>query len=148
VRGIFPSFYKDKAYIFLQFRAKNELTHTVDFREKRIEMLRIACGAAKNARPELNWVIGICIDAPKFHSSVAEDFILLKCDNWSEAEKLKYQKENEGFRFFETKNFTKYRKTVSEFPSLPSKTKAIKKIGRNDLCPCGSQQKYKKCCGK
>jgi preprotein translocase subunit SecA len=24
----------------------------------------------------------------------------------------------------------------------------IKKIGRNDLCPCGSGKKYKKCCGK
>lgn len=23
-----------------------------------------------------------------------------------------------------------------------------KKTGRNDLCPCGSGQKYKKCCGK
>jgi preprotein translocase subunit SecA len=23
-----------------------------------------------------------------------------------------------------------------------------KKVGRNDLCPCGSGQKYKKCCGK
>ena len=22
------------------------------------------------------------------------------------------------------------------------------KIGRNDLCPCGSGKKYKKCCGK
>jgi preprotein translocase subunit SecA len=22
------------------------------------------------------------------------------------------------------------------------------KVGRNDLCPCGSGQKYKKCCGK
>ncbi len=22
------------------------------------------------------------------------------------------------------------------------------KIGRNDLCPCGSTKKYKKCCGK
>jgi preprotein translocase subunit SecA len=22
-----------------------------------------------------------------------------------------------------------------------------KKIGRNDLCPCGSGKKYKKCCG-
>ena len=22
------------------------------------------------------------------------------------------------------------------------------KIGRNDPCPCGSGQKYKKCCGK
>lgn len=22
------------------------------------------------------------------------------------------------------------------------------KVGRNDDCPCGSQKKYKKCCGK
>ena len=30
-----------------------------------------------------------------------------------------------------------------------SKTvKNKEKIGRNDLCPCGSGKKYKKCCGK
>ena len=26
--------------------------------------------------------------------------------------------------------------------------KQLDKIGRNDLCPCGSGKKYKKCCGK
>ena len=26
--------------------------------------------------------------------------------------------------------------------------KKAKKIGRNDLCPCGSGLKYKNCCGK
>ncbi|HBU68997.1 MAG TPA: preprotein translocase subunit SecA [Elusimicrobia bacterium] len=31
-----------------------------------------------------------------------------------------------------------------ETPALDN----IKKIGRNDPCPCGSGQKYKKCCGK
>lgn len=36
---------------------------------------------------------------------------------------------------------------------VPPKTKTIirkydKKIGRNDLCPCGSGLKYKKCCLK
>ena len=25
--------------------------------------------------------------------------------------------------------------------------KIISKVGRNDLCPCGSGKKYKKCCG-
>ncbi|MDD3886249.1 MAG: SEC-C metal-binding domain-containing protein, partial [Victivallaceae bacterium] len=24
----------------------------------------------------------------------------------------------------------------------------LPKVGRNDLCPCGSGKKYKKCCGK
>ncbi len=27
-------------------------------------------------------------------------------------------------------------------------TRKQEKVGRNDLCPCGSQKKYKKCCGK
>ena len=26
--------------------------------------------------------------------------------------------------------------------------KRIKKIGRNEPCPCGSGKKYKQCCGK
>ena len=26
--------------------------------------------------------------------------------------------------------------------------KTIKKVGRNDPCPCGSGKKYKKCCGR
>ena len=26
--------------------------------------------------------------------------------------------------------------------------KTVKKVGRNDPCPCGSGKKYKKCCGR
>jgi uncharacterized protein YecA (UPF0149 family) len=33
-----------------------------------------------------------------------------------------------------------------EAPSTPIMRQAPK-VGRNDLCPCGSQKKYKKCCG-
>ncbi len=32
-------------------------------------------------------------------------------------------------------------------PQRPALAKG-EKIGRNDLCPCGSDKKYKKCCGK
>ena len=40
---------------------------------------------------------------------------------------------------------------INDFEILmnPQKTKiADKKIGRNDLCSCGSGKKFKKCCGK
>ena len=30
----------------------------------------------------------------------------------------------------------------------PKPTEAEKKVGRNEPCPCGSGNKYKKCCGK
>ncbi|MDD5059515.1 MAG: preprotein translocase subunit SecA [Candidatus Omnitrophica bacterium] len=32
--------------------------------------------------------------------------------------------------------------------ALPVKSSGQPKVGRNDLCPCGSGKKYKKCCGK
>jgi len=32
--------------------------------------------------------------------------------------------------------------------TLKQKPKKSEKIGRNDLCPCGSGRKYKQCCGK
>jgi preprotein translocase subunit SecA len=38
----------------------------------------------------------------------------------------------------------------SDSSNLKQATKETtgKKVGRNDLCPCGSGKKYKKCCGK
>lgn len=35
-----------------------------------------------------------------------------------------------------------------EFGATPSTSKENKKVSRNDLCPCGSGEKYKKCCLK
>ena len=32
--------------------------------------------------------------------------------------------------------------------NIPKTVKVEEKIGRNDQCPCGSGNKYKKCCGK
>jgi preprotein translocase subunit SecA len=37
---------------------------------------------------------------------------------------------------------------ASEIPKVPvPKVRETPKVGRNDLCPCGSGKKYKKCCG-
>ena len=33
-------------------------------------------------------------------------------------------------------------------PRQPRKVSAMKKVGRNDPCPCGSGKKYKNCHGK
>jgi preprotein translocase subunit SecA len=35
-----------------------------------------------------------------------------------------------------------------EIPKVPTPVvRETPKVGRNDLCPCGSGKKYKKCCG-
>ena len=49
----------------------------------------------------------------------------------------------------------KYLKPLPSQPFMTNQSKTnitdkstLKKIGRNDPCPCGSGKKYKKCCGK
>ena len=32
--------------------------------------------------------------------------------------------------------------------TLENRPRTVKKVGRNDPCPCGSGKKYKKCCGR
>lgn len=34
------------------------------------------------------------------------------------------------------------------FDETGTTVRKVKKIGRNDPCPCGSGKKYKKCCGR
>lgn len=37
-------------------------------------------------------------------------------------------------------------RSILKIPDGMNETKA-EKIGRNEICPCGSDKKYKKCCG-
>lgn len=141
-----PSFYKDKAYVFLQLKVDVINDYESNYRPKRQAMLEIACGSAKNKFKHLKKIIGIAIDAPKFSKRNSEDFILMDCTKWTEKEKKYYEEANVGFNFF--KSGKTFQKTVTEFPTRKKKIEENKnkKIGRNDPCPCGSGKKYKKCC--
>ena len=50
------------------------------------------------------------------------------------------------FYFDVTQNILSLGNAVKEHDANLLKARAIP--GRNELCPCGSQKKYKKCCGK
>jgi hypothetical protein len=142
-----PSFYKGKAYVFLQLKATNIGDYDNDYRPKRQVMLEIACGAAKNKFPELDTVVGIAIDAPKYATKNAEDFVLMNCEDWTDETREHYERANEGFDFFRTPNLVMRKRTSKEFPDPERPAKASRQVkpGRNDPCPCGSGRKYKKC---
>jgi preprotein translocase subunit SecA len=50
--------------------------------------------------------------------------------------------------FSEFKNNGNNNSTSGDFAKPKVKDAEGNKVGRNDLCPCGSGKKYKKCCGK
>ena len=54
---------------------------------------------------------------------------------------------NEVFKFANNTRQWVIKGYTPEELNKPSVTKE-EKIGRNDICPCGSGKKYKKCCGK
>jgi len=139
-----PSFYKEKGYVFLQLKMDGINDYENKYRPKRQAMLEIACGAAKNKFDHLKTVVGIAIDAPKYAETNSEDFILMDCTDWTDEQREHYEKANEGFGFF--KIGVSERKTVTEFPSFKKTVPGEVKVGRNDLCLCGSGRKYKKCC--
>ena len=146
--SLMPSFYKGKAYVFLQLKATNIGDYDNEYRPRRQAMLELACGAAKNKFSHLETIVGIAIDAPKFATKIAEDFILMDCKDWTDDLRDHYERANEGFNFFNTPNLVSRRRRSQEFPTRPRPVRASRpnKPGRNDPCPCGSGRKYKKCC--
>ncbi|KML15962.1 MULTISPECIES: YecA family protein [Burkholderia] len=148
---LIPSYDRSKAYVFLQLRVPPEIRgDEEEYRGKRRRILEIACGAAKNKCPQYTTIVGIAIDAPKFHTSNAEDFLLMRCTDWPEARRAQYEQDNVGWNFFCSPSLTMHRQTTTEFVTRekPSARRTVAKVGRNTICPCGSQRKFKHCCGR
>src|SRR5947209_7765863 len=66
--SLMPSFFPAAAYVFLQCHMKDQGDYETEYRPIRRGLLEIACGAAKLKLPNLKKVIGIAIDAPKYHT--------------------------------------------------------------------------------
>ena len=102
---------RSKMYVFLQLMCP-EANHDRN-REIRQYMLEVACGVVRNNFSDIKTVVGIAIAPPKYARSNAEDFVLLKCADWSEEQRAHYDRENENFNFF--KNARKIEGRVFDF---------------------------------
>ncbi|MFH1837814.1 MAG: hypothetical protein ABH862_06870 [Candidatus Omnitrophota bacterium] len=129
-----PSFYSDTGYAFLQLKVDEKGNYEKEYRPRRRAMLTILCGVVKNMFPELNKVVGIAIDAPKFAKGNSEDFLLLKCDDWSEEDRKYYEEQNKALNFFKTKATKIGTFNVSEFPD-DGRVYKRSEFGRNEE-PC------------
>jgi SEC-C motif/Nuclease-related domain len=88
--------------------------------------LKRHCNARKYIEKIKTW-FGICLDP----QNLKIKFVMKLENEW------KYSQEMEAI----VKNRLKPRHI-----NFSQKAEAIKKVGRNDPCPCGSGKKYKKCC--
>lgn len=114
-----PSFYKNRAYVFLQLKIGPDINRIDDYRAIRQKMLEVACAAMKNRVQELGCVIGIAVEPPRYSEQLSEDFVLLDCRDWTEDIRRHYEEENAqpGMGFFASPNMTTTHKSVKEFPN-------------------------------
>ena len=148
----FKSYYKDTGYVFLQLWVPEEMRgEEAEYRNKRQELLFIACGAAKNRLPFLKTVVGIAIEPPSLTSRTGgEDFLWMDCREWPEERRREITESNKPYGFFETGALRerKYSEFVSPQQLKPPRPpRPPRKPGRNDRCPCGSGRKFKRCHG-
>lgn len=112
-----PSYYENKAYVFLQLKFDDIKDFESEIRPGRQKMLEIACAAAKEKFSHLTVIVGIAINAPKFHRENSEDFLLLDCSDWSEEQSQHYKDLNQYFGFFQSESLVSVERRIQEFPS-------------------------------
>ena len=61
---------------------------------------------------------------------------------------IELDRETGDFKLIATKEVVKKVLTNDSDNSVKRSPKKVTKVGRNDMCPCGSGKKYKQCCGK
>jgi hypothetical protein len=83
-QSLMPSVFPGVGYVFLELFHDKPGDFDSEYRPRRLRFLEIACGAAKLKWPHLAKIVGTGMDAPKYSSMNAEDFILLDCENWPE----------------------------------------------------------------
>jgi hypothetical protein len=106
----------------LQLKALGLSPISEERREVRTAMLEIACAAAKLKFPDIQRVIGIAIDAPKFAGNTnSEDLLLMEFQDWSDERKAYYEEANRELRFFATPQMQMTNRLVSEFPRPPTR---------------------------
>ena len=133
---------KDNSFRIIDDEHLDSLDELDDFSNK-IEYYLRDSKASELSKKEFLGTILMLVQIEMFSSESIKS--LMKEHNFS-LDKVTFQKILDCVR--EYKNtiplWTQNGFTKKEIISMPKK----EKIGRNDLCPCGSGKKYKNCCGK
>jgi hypothetical protein len=144
---------EEPCYVFLAFPPRVEATETTEdeYRTARRGLLHAYCMVAKLKNPQALDIVGIATESGSA-SPRSEDLIYLDTRVWTPEAQAEAQRLQDELALL--KRGTLHAGREEEYPDIPSVPigstirRSGRKIGRNEPCPCGSQRKYKRCCGK
>ena len=153
-RLVLPSKPGDPHYLFLLLPETPELAYE-EYRELRRLLLANYCAITKLECPEAERIVGIATESGR-GAAGSEDFLLYDAANWTEQERehaLETRAEMVELGLLGDRQ--RYEGVEKEYPDLPSSAQqpspllfSMKGRDRNELCPCGSGKKAKKCHGR
>lgn len=136
----------DLLYVFLQVDTVRTTSYT-EYVSRRRDLLGVYINFAKAKctaeNLNINKIIGIAIEPPKYRKVTSSDLVLVNFRGWPKQEQEFWNAERikQGVL---TQPIGKWFQNMEA--EWPYGIRPIK-IGVNDKCPCGSGKKYKKCCG-
>lgn len=140
IHAIIPNLFTDTYYIFLVL-ANDLYDSEEEYRKERGAMLASCCMILKYKYPEAQDIIGIATEPHRENEDNSEDLMYLDARNWNEELNKKAEELQHDLKILISPKKTAY--STSEYPPL-----VLKKVGRNERCPCGSGKKYKHCHGR
>lgn len=133
----------DVAYVLLICTGSSREEHD-EYRKFRFQKLFARCHAAKCRYPERRYFLGMAMDVSHGRGG-SEDFVLLDTKDWTDEDFAHAEKMRSELNFFVGPERT--RLIENEYESRPSGPKVRTRPRPNEPCYCGSEKKYKKCCG-
>lgn len=128
-------------YIFLLFPAQEHSGLPEDrYREVRSGFLHAVCMVARKTYPQIRDVVAIATESGT-EETRSEDFGYFDGSDWND----EMEKEAESLQK-DLQILVKQEPIHVHSSEYPDQNWKTKKHPRNDLCPCGSGKKYKKCC--
>jgi hypothetical protein len=141
-RVVLPSYPGDPHFVFVA--AHESMGSTLaEYWERRRAVLAGYCKVAKVRFPAASCIVGLATEAGIDVKKRTEDLVLLDCSQWTaedEAEAIGIQEVTGWLRSPDMSH-----QVEDEYPVAP---RVRIRVHRNELCPCKSGRKFKKCCGR
>lgn len=141
-RGVSSICKPDRIYIFLFFPQSAIIQDLEEYRRQRFAWMRLYGWVSRLEFPKFKEII-VFGSSTKGMQSISETILAIDSSvELTSAEKRKAQKIKRDFKIF-TDIISKQ---TNETPSKVLPIQPATKVGRNQLCPCNSGKKFKRCC--
>lgn len=149
-RVVEPSEPQDPYFLFFLLKPNDDMSYS-DYRDARKTGAIAYARVLRLERPNAHTIVAIAAEVPGDRGG-SEDLLVYDGRNFSDEDrKAAIQARAAGF----FKDIRRTASVESEYPDeIPKPPTVFPRRGgrypgtsRNDLCPCGSEMKYKKCCG-